>query len=464
MPRPESCVGKSAEKQHMPGVSRAWQSGNEAHHLFGFHDVSPWNARYDRMLSLEVVTIDHPPLTNVPARVGMLDLQTQEFHQHDTTTGWNFPQGARQLWLCDRRRYAYNCPDGDQPRTRIRDQSGRLIRELAWGVAAVGPSSDVLYSIDFGRVHRAGGYGHTGSRPWSSGDPIERAGGLVSVDINSGAAKTLASLADCRGVTGRPGVSVEQAGSFDYVTHVVPSPSGKRVSFLYRSWYADGGIDTALCVVDADGANLRMVLRGNLSHFDWRDEESIVIWGPRGRTITKLRGKGGGRRGLATVVLKIAKDVLRPIVRRSGMLASAYLHVPLDGSPPRPFFPEILTGDGHPSFCPSKRAWMLADTYPNPAGERELFLVNTSKGDKHSLGIFTEPKMQVNNAKAQAAMAEVDPAILRIIGKDLYSFTRSGLHCDLHPRWRSDGNQVTFDSLHEGSRQIYVVDTAGIVE
>ena len=72
--------------------------------------------------------------------------------------------------------------------------------------------------------------------------------------------------------------------------------------------------------------------------------------------------------------------------------------------------------------------------------------------------------MQVNPAKSQAAMAEVDPSILRIIGKDLYSFTRSGLHCDLHPRWRIDGKQVTFDSLHEGSRQIYVVDTAGVVE
>jgi hypothetical protein len=434
------------------------------HRLFGFHDVSPWNADCSQMLAIEVDAIDHPPLSEAPARVGVIDVESQSFRQHDTTTGWNFPQGSRQLWLFDRSRYAYNCPDGDQPRTRIRDQSGRLIRELPWGVAAVGAASDILYSIDFGRVHRAGGYGHTGSRPWSSGDPIERAGGLVSVEIGSGAAKTLASLADCRGITGRPGVSADQAGSLDYVTHVVPSPSGKRVSFLYRSWYADGGIDTALCVVDSDGANLRMVLRGNLSHFDWRDEDSIVIWGPRGRTITKLRGKGGGRRGLATLVLKIAKDVLRPIVRRSGMLASAYLHVPLDGSPPKPFFQEILTGDGHPSFCPSKREWMLADTYPNSAGERELFLVNTTKGDKHSLGIFTEPKMQVNPAKSQAAMAEVDPAILRIIGKDLYSFTRSGLHCDLHPRWRSDGKQVTFDSLHEGSRQIYVVDTAGIVE
>ena len=30
--------------------------------------------------------------------------------------------------------------------------------------------------------------------------------------------------------------------------------------------------------------------------------------------------------------------------------------------------------------------------------------------------------------------------------------------CDLHPRWRPDGRQLAFNSVHEGSRQIYVID------
>lgn len=30
--------------------------------------------------------------------------------------------------------------------------------------------------------------------------------------------------------------------------------------------------------------------------------------------------------------------------------------------------------------------------------------------------------------------------------------------CDLHPRWRPDGGQLGFNSVHEGSRQVYVID------
>jgi Tol biopolymer transport system component len=35
------------------------------------------------------------------------------------------------------------------------------------------------------------------------------------------------------------------------------------------------------------------------------------------------------------------------------------------------------------------------------------------------------------------------------------------IRCDLHPRWSRDGRQVCFDSVHQGTRQMYVADVGG---
>jgi len=37
------------------------------------------------------------------------------------------------------------------------------------------------------------------------------------------------------------------------------------------------------------------------------------------------------------------------------------------------------------------------------------------------------------------------------------------LRCDLHARWNRDGTAICFDSTHENSRQMYLVDVSSVV-
>lgn len=83
--------------------------------------------------------------------------------------------------------------------------------------------------------------------------------------------------------------------------------------------------------------------------------------------------------------------------------------------------------DGHCSFSPDGR-WMLTDTYPDDTHYRTLFLIEMNTGRRVDIGRFLSP-----------------PGLWEV-------------RCDLHPRWGRDGKTVCFDSVHEGSRQMYSVD------
>ena len=123
----------------------------------------------------------------------------------------------------------------------------------------------------------------------------------------------------------------------------------------------------------------------------------------------------------------------------------------------------ILTTDGHCSFSPD-RHWILTDTYPDEERMRTLILYCVEDNRRVDVGRFFAPP-------------ELDGEI----------------RCDLHPRWSRDGRQVCFDSvearplstgppgarnerasespaerqdrrrLHEGTRQMYVIDVSDIV-
>ena len=67
------------------------------HHLFGFHDLLITNKSGDKLLSLEVDTINRPPLPGELFGVGYV--KDNRYIRLGETTALNYPQGARQQWI-----------------------------------------------------------------------------------------------------------------------------------------------------------------------------------------------------------------------------------------------------------------------------------------------------------------------------------------------------------------------------
>ena len=91
---------------------------------------------------------------------------------------------------------------------------------------------------------------------------------------------------------------------------------------------------------------------------------------------------------------------------------------------------DLFPGDGHCSYSPDGK-WMLTDSYPLEDNCRRLFLYRLSDGEAFEIGSFhSDPDYPVPT------------------------------RCDLQPNWSRDGRSVCIDSIHEGSRQVYILDVS----
>ena len=109
---------------------------------------------------------------------------------------------------------------------------------------------------------------------------------------------------------------------------------------------------------------------------------------------------------------------------------------------------------------PGNEAIVVNDTYPDSSGYRTLMFYDVHSEHRTDIGRFKmiSDKPDVSRFDWRHAMLGVDGRVKRKFPRELYLFTRSGYHCDLHPRWSHDGKRAYFDSIHEGSRQVYAVD------
>lgn len=429
---------------------------NGKHYFFGFHDLIATNATNNKLLSLEVDIIKRPPLPSEQAGVGYVDLTTGEYIKLGNSNAYNFPQGARLQWISDTR-FIVNNQVGTTWGSDIYDtSSGQKVDELEYTCHCLSKDATFAFGLNYARLHRLGGYGYIGLPDPSVDEVMPKNDGIFKTNLKTKETKVIVSIdavANCDVATSG------DTGMHHYLTHLVLSPCGERIAFLHRFFYQDGGLRTRLMTINVDGSDLRCIASGFLSHFEWKDDTSVFIWGRANRSVDSMRSNPIFSNPLVAPLLSIAKSIARKVLKKSKQMSMSFLLVSdSETKHTEPFGQGIITDDGHPMCNPKDRNIVLSDTYPNEKGIRDLFLYTISENKRKDLDHFKmindDPEMQ----EFDSFTSGVDKKILDLMSVRTFSHSRSGLHCDLHPRWSSDGKMAIFDSIHEGTRQIYSID------
>lgn len=424
------------------------------HHLFGFHDIIAFNQSGEKLLSLEADIINRPPLPNEQFGVGYSNWETQEYINLGYTNAMNYPQGARQQWL-NNSHFIVNNQVGSVWGADIYDVScGKKIESLKSTCHCATSDEKYAFGINYSRLHRLGGYGYIGIEDKTALVDKPTDDGIYITEIATNQTELLISIAQ---VAEHDKSSSVDNGSHHYVTHLVLNPSNTRIAFLHRVFLPDGGLRTRLMTIGVDGNDLRCIASGFLSHFDWKDDNTLFIWGRTGGSVDAMRSNPLFSNPLISPILGAVKGVARRILKRSaGMSMSFMLITDDENKAVSKIDTNIINQDGHPMFCPTDRNLIINDTYPKEDKCRTLFFYEFDKNQRTDIGEFKMIDDQPDITLFDQYTQGVDKQVLSYMSQSLFSFTRSGLHCDLHPRWNYDGTMVAFDSIHKGSRQIYI--------
>lgn len=432
------------------------------HHLFGFHDLIISNKADTKYLCLEVDTMNRPPLPGELFGVGYVE--NGRFVKVGETTALNYPQGARQQWVADTNLFTVNNRVGDVWGSDLYDaETNKLLDRFPATAHMLSKDGRYAYGLDYARLFRLGGYGYCGIHDKGANNFAPADTGITVMDMQTKEVKTLVSVrqvAEC-GVDG-----IISHFGHHYLTHLSVSPDSKRIAFLHRYPLADGGETTRLMTIGVDGKGLRCLAQGFLSHFDWKDNDHIYIFGRANSSLESLRNNPLLSNPIIASSLRLAKRMVKAVIgKNKSIVASSNSFLMIsdeETSVITPFAKDIIPVDGHPMTNPVYKDWCINDTYPDGEGYRDLMLYNFVKDERVNLGRFRMIMDRPDMTLKDVFFKDVD--LSNCPNPEDLAFTRSGLHCDLHPRWNSKGDKAFFDSIHEGTRQLYCVNVKDIVE
>jgi hypothetical protein len=365
------------------------------HHFFGYYGMQPWNSTGQYHLALETSFHDRAPTPTDIATIGYVDTGSRQFNPVAETRAFNLQQGSMLNWI----------DVGFGEELTYNDWEGdRLLARAVNRVTGETRTIDAPISA----VHPR--------QPVAFGANYARAYVCRRV---VGYAHTLFTRNDLRPIPDDDGLfrldlrtgKSELLFSLVDVEKLVPyrpdpdlaryaggagfNANGSRLTFGCRTAQpATPGTGCGL-ICDLDGRNLEC-------YQDYGESYGRKAWFSSDKFMTYGEYMG--------------KEQYVWINYRTRSIEPCNI----DGFPKR----------GHMAFSPDRgRVVTDCGVKEDPEGRHGLVLHDLERRQTSELGRFTHPE----NIKWD-------------------------WRCDLHPRWSRDGKQISFDSCHEETRQIYIVD------
>ncbi|CAH1222096.1 hypothetical protein PAECIP111891_05288 [Paenibacillus allorhizoplanae] len=375
----------------------------DAHYFFGYYDTPAWSLSDRYHLCHKVDFMDRLPHAADSATVGYIDMRDHSFHPVAETTAWNFQQGSMLQWhpACPEEEIIYNTWDGETYRGTVQNIHTGSSRQLELPVANVDPTGMYAVSINFDRMFDfRPGYGYAGREDLYKEVRHSPNDGIFLIELATGESRLILSLQHIWDFTKSRFPGQDKKL---LINHITFNTDGSRLVFLVRYFPEPGEVwETAILTVNRDGSDLFLLSDYSYaSHYHWRDRESIVF---------HSRGAESGDAGDQLYVL-------RDLTHEAEIIDTAF-----------------FLRDGHCSYSPD-RQYMLYDSYPDADGYRHLYVYSLKNKSGVTLGSYY-------------SLPDID----------------GDIRCDLHPRWNQAGTHISFDSIHEGRRHVYVMDLRKVME
>lgn len=398
--------GDSLHAQEVAPAAQA-VTGGPSFHFFGYYDKCPWDSTGWYMLAHETTFSDRAPGPEDEAVIGVIDRQDgNRWHPLDRTRAWNFMQGAMLQWLpsAPDRLILYNQWQDGQYTAVIRDVFSGETRTLPLPVAAVSPDGRAALSLNFSRQRDVSrGYEYAPGGDPHRDDLAPADDGMFWMNLETGDHRLVVSLEQLAGFEPDDTMRKARHTVFPQCNF---SPDGQRFAIFHR-WRTPGGPRVSrLLTANVDGTDLHTVVGpGLVSHWTWRNPQELLVFTTWDTDVQRY-----------------------------------YLFKDRSDDPPAIIGEEALNENGHATYSRNGR-WLLTDTYPNKKSLLQTLILYDLENERRTdLGQFSA-----------------------LVGRNagvLWSTTR----CDLHPRWNRDSTQICFDSPHEGTRQVFVMDAPEIVK